>query len=66
MTSDEHDWARGIYAAYALLGLDIDAYMRMTPVLLTELMQVAADVRNGKAAKEPVKVQYVDQIPDGW
>lgn len=40
--------------------------MQMTPVVISELMQVAADVRSGKAASEPVKVQFVDQIPDGW
>ena len=66
MTSEEHNWAKGIYAAHALLGLDVEAYLKMTPALLSDLMQAAADVRSGKAANEPVKVQYVDQIPDGW
>ena len=46
--------------------MDVDAYLRMTPVLLSELMQTAIDVRSGKAAQEPIKVKFVDQIPDGW
>ena len=52
--------------AHALLGLDIEGYLRMTPVLLTEMLQAAVDARSGKTANAPVRVEYVDEIPEGW
>ena len=63
---EEHDWARHVYVAWSLLGLSVEEYLQMTPVLLHELLTAAVDIRSGRAAQEPRKVAFADQIPGGW
>lgn len=63
---EEHDWARSICIAWSLLGLTVEQYLKMTPVLLHELLTAAVDIRSGKSANEPKKVAFADQIPGGW
>ena len=63
---EEHDWARGIYIAWSLLGMTMQQYLQTTPVLLHELLTAAVDIRSGKASQEPQRVEYADQIPGGW
>ena len=44
----------------------MEQYLQTTPALLHELLTAAMDIRSGRAAQEPQKVAFADQIPGGW
>lgn len=50
-----------MYIAGKMLGMDADAFFRLTPVGFTELLRAAS----GKRKRKTTKVDNVDQIPGG-